>query len=40
MENNTQQNNTQQHVTQKLFTELFRPQTLEQAVLVPRVRRT
>ena len=38
MENNTQQNNTQQHVTQKLFTELFRPQTLEQAVLVPRVR--
>jgi hypothetical protein len=34
MENNTQQNNTQQHVTQKLFTELFRPQTLEQAVLV------
>lgn len=38
MENNTQQNNTQQHVTQKLFTELFRPQTLEQAILVPRVR--
>ena len=38
MENNTQQNNTQRHVAQKLFTELFRPQTLEQAILVPRVR--
>ena len=31
-------NNQEKHVTQKLFTELFRPQNLGQAVLVPRVR--
>ena len=27
-----------QHVTQKLFTELFRPQSLDQAIIVPRIR--
>ena len=26
------------HVTQKLFTELFRPQTLDQAIILPRIR--
>ena len=32
MENN---NTTQTHVTQKLFTEMLRPQTLDQAIIVP-----
>lgn len=27
-----------QHVTQKLFTEIFRPQSLDQAIVVPRIR--
>ena len=27
-----------QHVTQKLFTELFRPQSLDQAIIVPRIK--
>ena len=27
-----------QHVTQKLFTEIFRPQSLDQAIIVPRIR--
>lgn len=27
-----------QHVTQKLFTEMLRPQTLDQAIIVPRIR--
>ena len=35
MENN---NTTQTHVTQKLFTEMLRPQTLDQAIIVPRIR--
>ena len=35
MENN---NTTQNHVTQKLFTEMLRPQTLDQAIIVPRIR--
>lgn len=39
MENNSSDNmQAQQHVTQKLFTELFRPKSLDQAVLLPRVR--
>ena len=28
----------EQHVTQKLFTEIFRPQSLDQAIIVPRIR--
>ena len=35
MENN---NTIQTHVTQKLFTEMLRPQTLDQAIIVPRIR--
>lgn len=35
MENNT---TTKAPVTSKLYTEIFRPQTLEQAVIVPRIR--
>ena len=31
-------NNTEQHITQKLFTEIFRPQSLDQAILLPRIR--
>ena len=27
-----------QHVTQKLFTEIFRPQSIDQAIIVPRIR--
>ena len=27
-----------QHITQKLFTEIFRPQTLDQAILLPRIK--
>lgn len=27
-----------QHITQQLFTELFRPQTLDQAIIVPRIK--
>lgn len=34
METNTQQ----PKVIQKLFTEIFRPQTLDQAIIVPRIR--
>ena len=34
MENNT----AETHVTQKLFTEILRPQTLDQAIIVPRIR--
>lgn len=30
--------NNEQHVTQKLFTEILRPQTLDQAIIVPRIR--
>ena len=32
------ENTTDSHVTQKLFTEILRPQTLEQAIIVPRIR--
>ena len=35
MELNT---NNENHVTQKLFTEIFRPQSLEQAIILPRIR--
>ena len=32
-------NNTEnKHITQQLFTELFRPQTLDQAIILPRIR--
>lgn len=36
--NNTNTNQQGGQVTQKLFTELFRPKTLEQAIIVPRIR--
>ena len=32
------ENNSEQHITQKLFTEVFRPQSLEQAIILPRIR--
>ena len=39
MENtSTNTSNNTQHVTQKLFTEMLRPQTLDQAIIVPRIR--
>lgn len=38
MESNTSSTNNTQHVTQKLFTEMLRPQTLDQAIIVPRIR--